>query len=65
RLHVLSGDPGALRLAHSAIKATTQTRSGVARQIWLPPLGDALESRRGSDYADLARAARRVATTRV
>ncbi len=65
RLHVISGDPGALRLAHSAIKATTQTRSGVARQIWLPPLGDALESRRGSDYADLARAARRVATTRV
>ncbi|MGH4015170.1 MAG: hypothetical protein ACRDSL_14860 [Pseudonocardiaceae bacterium] len=65
RLHVLSGDSGALRLAHSAIKATTQTRSGVARQIWLPPLAEALESRRGGDYAELARTARRVATSRV
>ncbi|MGH3993549.1 MAG: hypothetical protein ACRDSN_13940, partial [Pseudonocardiaceae bacterium] len=65
RLHVLSGDPGALRLAESAIKATTQTRSGVARRVCLPPLAEALEARRGSDYADLARTARRVATTRV
>ncbi|MGH4016345.1 MAG: hypothetical protein ACRDSL_20950, partial [Pseudonocardiaceae bacterium] len=64
RLHVMTGEPGALRLAESAIKATTQTRSGVARQIWLPPLAEALESRRGSDYADLARTARQVATTR-
>ncbi len=63
RLHVLSGDPGALGLAESAIKATTQTRSGVARQIWLPPLAEALEARRGSDYADLARQARQVAMT--
>ncbi|MGH4016396.1 MAG: hypothetical protein ACRDSL_21205, partial [Pseudonocardiaceae bacterium] len=65
RLHVLSGDAGALRLAESAIKATTQTRSGAARQVWLPPLAEALEARRGGDYADLARTARRVATTRV
>ncbi|MGH4013971.1 MAG: hypothetical protein ACRDSL_08610, partial [Pseudonocardiaceae bacterium] len=64
RLHVMSGDPGALRLAESAIKATTQTRSGVARQIWLPPLAEALESRRGGDYADLARTARQVGATR-
>ncbi|MGH4014814.1 MAG: hypothetical protein ACRDSL_13000 [Pseudonocardiaceae bacterium] len=65
RLHVMSGDAGALSLAVSAIKATTQTRSGVARQVWLPPLVEALEARRGSDYADLARTARQVATTRV
>ncbi|MGH4014571.1 MAG: helix-turn-helix domain-containing protein [Pseudonocardiaceae bacterium] len=65
RLHVLTGDPAGLRLAASAIKATTQTRSGVARQISLPPLADALEARRGSDYRELARLARQVAMTRV
>ncbi|MGH4017487.1 MAG: hypothetical protein ACRDSL_26915, partial [Pseudonocardiaceae bacterium] len=64
RLHVLTGDPAGLRLAESAINATTQTRSGVARQVWLPTLAEALEARRGGDYAELARMARQVATTR-
>ncbi|HEX2299141.1 MAG TPA: helix-turn-helix domain-containing protein [Pseudonocardiaceae bacterium] len=65
RLHVITGDPGALQLAEAAIRATAQTHSGVARQVWLPPLADALDTRPGSDARDLARQARHVATTRV
>ncbi|MGH8571120.1 MAG: hypothetical protein ACREX8_00900, partial [Gammaproteobacteria bacterium] len=65
RLHVLSGDSGAPQLASSALKETARSRSRVVRQIWLPPLVEALESRPGSGYAGLARAARQVATTRV
>ncbi|HEX2299874.1 MAG TPA: hypothetical protein VHH34_15410, partial [Pseudonocardiaceae bacterium] len=65
RLHVLTGDTAALRLAESAINAAVQTRSGVARQVWLPPLADALDTRPGADARDLARQARQVATTRV
>ncbi|MGH3814752.1 MAG: hypothetical protein ACRDUV_20285 [Pseudonocardiaceae bacterium] len=64
RLHVLNGDTDALRLVESAINATTQTRSGVARQVWLPPLAEALDNRPGADARDLARQARQIATTR-
>ncbi|MCA1707006.1 MAG: hypothetical protein LC808_28575, partial [Actinobacteria bacterium] len=65
RLHVLTGDTDALRLVESAINATIQTRSGVARQIWLPPLADALDAQPGADARDLARQARQVAATGV
>ncbi|MGH3897136.1 MAG: helix-turn-helix domain-containing protein [Pseudonocardiaceae bacterium] len=61
RLHVQAGEPRGLVLAKAAIDAVAETRSGVARQIWLPPLADALESRSGSDARELARLARQVA----
>lgn len=64
RLHVLAGDTDAPQLAGAAITATGQTRSGVARQVWLPPLADALDARPGTDARDLTRQARQVATTR-
>ncbi|MGH3942353.1 MAG: hypothetical protein ACRDTG_27785 [Pseudonocardiaceae bacterium] len=61
RLHVQAGDSRGLVLAKSAIEAVTETRSGTARQIWLPPLAVALEAQSGSDAKELARMARRVA----
>ncbi|MCA1672197.1 MAG: hypothetical protein LC799_08350, partial [Actinobacteria bacterium] len=61
RLHVQAGEPRGLAMAKSAINAVTQTRSGVARQIWLPPLATALEARPGSDARELARMARQIA----
>lgn len=61
RLYVQAGEPRGLVLAKSAIDAVAETRSGAARQIWLPPLADALENRSGSDARELARLARQVA----
>lgn len=61
RLHVQAGDPRGFILAKSAIDAVAETRSGTARQIWLPPLAAALEARPGSDAKELARLARQVA----
>lgn len=62
RLHVQAGDSRGLVLAKSAIDAVIETRSGTARQVWLPPLAEALEARPGSDAKELAQIARKIAT---
>lgn len=61
RLHVQAGEPRGLQLARSAIESVAQIDSAVARQIWLPPLIEALEARPESDAKDLARAAQQIA----
>ncbi|MGH3768969.1 MAG: helix-turn-helix domain-containing protein [Pseudonocardiaceae bacterium] len=62
-IHVRAGEPAGLALAHTAITGVTKLSSVRARQR-LNPLVIALESRSGSDYRQLARTARQVATTR-
>ncbi|HEX2297204.1 MAG TPA: hypothetical protein VHH34_01575 [Pseudonocardiaceae bacterium] len=61
RLHVATGEARGLTLARDAITAVGQTRSAVARQVWLPHLAEALEARPGTEAAELARQARQVA----
>lgn len=61
RLHVMSGTSDAARLAAQAVEGVIPTRSGVARAA-LQPLAGALESRRRSDFVELARRATQVAT---
>jgi len=63
-LHVQTGEPRGLNLAKSAIDAVTLLRSQRARER-LVPLAAALDSRPGSDYRELTRMARQVATMRV
>lgn len=63
-LHVQAGERDGLRMADSVVSANATLRSGVAR-AQLAPLATALEARPRSDYAELARRARQVATTRV
>ncbi|MDQ3763664.1 MAG: helix-turn-helix domain-containing protein [Actinomycetota bacterium] len=63
-IHVKAGEPDGLHLAHGVITAVTRLSSVSARQRLLP-LTEALDIRRGSDYQELARMARQVATTRV
>ena len=65
RVNVQAGEPGGLERARAAIRAVADTPSVVARQCWLPPLAEALETRSGADARDLARQARQVVTTRV
>ncbi len=65
RLHVQTGEPTGLRLAHDAITTVSQVHSSLPRELWLEPLADALDTRSSSDAKDLARMARQVATTRV
>jgi len=62
-IHVRSGEPDGLRLAHGAITAAAKLTSVRVRQR-LEPLAAALEARRGSDAEQLARMARQVAATR-
>ncbi|MGH3905929.1 MAG: hypothetical protein ACRDTE_17375, partial [Pseudonocardiaceae bacterium] len=62
-VHVRAGEPGGLGLAHTAITAVRKLSSVRARKR-LGPLADALHTRPGADYQDLARMARQVATTR-
>jgi transcriptional regulator with XRE-family HTH domain len=64
RVHVQAGEPGGLEKARSAIRAVADTPSAIARQCWLPPLADALDTQPGTDARDLARQARQVAETR-
>lgn len=64
RLHVISGEPDAARLAAQAVEGVIPTRSAVARAA-LEPLAGELERRPRSDLHDLARRARQVATSRV
>ena len=61
-IHVRTGESRGLQLAHSAITAAAKLSSGRVRQRLLP-LADELDTRRGSDYQELARVARRVAAT--
>jgi len=62
-IHVRAGEPRGLVMAKSAIDAVALLRSGRARDR-LVPLAAALEARLGSDYRELARMTRQVATTR-
>lgn len=63
-IHVHTGEPDGLPMAHRAITDVSKLSSVQARTR-LRPLVAALESRSGSDAKDLARMARQVATTRV
>ena len=62
-IHVRAGEPGALALAHRAIRDVTKLSSVRARKQ-LDPLAIALEARPGSDAKELARITRQVAATR-
>ena len=62
-IHVRGGEPRGLKLAHHAVTAVTRLSSMHARQR-LEPLAAALAARPGSDYRELARMARQVASTR-
>ncbi len=64
RLHVLSWEPDAARLAAQAIESVIPTRSSVAR-LALAPLAADLAARPRSDLHELARRARQLAATRV
>ena len=62
-VHVQTGEPDGLRLAHRAITDVTELSSMQARTR-LAPLITTLDSRQGSDHRELARMARQVAATR-
>ncbi|MGH3755312.1 MAG: hypothetical protein ACRDRP_21975, partial [Pseudonocardiaceae bacterium] len=64
RVHLLAGEPDAARLAAQAIEAVPPLRSGVARTA-LAPLARDLQTRPGPDFAELARQAQKIATTRM
>ncbi|MBV8540853.1 MAG: helix-turn-helix transcriptional regulator [Pseudonocardiales bacterium] len=64
RLHVQASDRDGLPLAAAAIDDAARLRSGLARELHLTSLADALGSRPGSDAQSLAHRAREVATTR-
>ncbi|MGH4009230.1 MAG: helix-turn-helix domain-containing protein [Pseudonocardiaceae bacterium] len=63
-IHVRAGEPRGTQLAHTAITAAAKLSSDRVRQRLLP-LAEELETRRGSDYQELAVMARQVAATRV
>ncbi|MGH3754919.1 MAG: hypothetical protein ACRDRP_19920 [Pseudonocardiaceae bacterium] len=62
RVHLLAGEPDAARLAAQAIEAVPPLRSGVARTA-LASLARDLEIKSRPDFAELARRARKIATT--
>ncbi|MGH3802696.1 MAG: hypothetical protein ACRDTD_21740, partial [Pseudonocardiaceae bacterium] len=62
-IHVQAGEPGALALAHRAIRDVTKLSSVRARKQ-LDPLATALEARPGADVKELARITRQAAATR-
>ncbi|MGH3686879.1 MAG: hypothetical protein ACRDSM_17900, partial [Pseudonocardiaceae bacterium] len=64
RVHLLAGEPDAGRRAAQAIEAVLPLRSGVAR-THLALLAQDLHTRPGPDFAELARQAQKVATTRM
>ena len=59
-IHLTAGEPHGLQLAHTAITDTTKLTSVRVRRQLLP-LVQALETRPGRDYQNLARMARQVA----
>jgi transcriptional regulator with XRE-family HTH domain len=64
RLHVQAGERDGLPLAAAAIDDAARLRSGIARELWLPSLADALDARPSSDAQGLAHQAREIAATR-
>ena len=62
-IHVQAGEPRGLNMAKNAIDAVAPLHSIRARER-LIPLAEALEARPGSDHRELARVARKVASTR-
>lgn len=60
-IHVRAGEPGGVRLAHSAITDVAKLSSARARRR-LEPLVNALAARPGSDHCELARIGRHIAT---
>jgi transcriptional regulator with XRE-family HTH domain len=63
-VHVQTGEPNGLEMAHRAITDVTRLSSVQARS-WLRPLAAALESRPSGDAKELARVTRRMAAMRV
>jgi hypothetical protein len=64
RVHLLAGEPDAAHLAAQAIETVLPLRSSVAR-TQLASLAQDLRTRPGPDFAELARQAQKVATTRM
>ncbi len=64
QLHVMAGEPDAVRLAAQAIESVIPSRSSVARAS-LAPLAAALQASPRSDLRELARRARQGAATTV
>jgi transcriptional regulator with XRE-family HTH domain len=64
-VHLRAGEPQGLTLAHQAIKKVSTLQSLAVRGEWLVPLVSALEARPGTDTQELARTARRIATTQI
>jgi hypothetical protein len=64
RVHLITGEPDAARLAAQAIEAVSPLRSSVARTR-LAPLARDLKTRSSPDFAELARRAQTIATTRM
>jgi transcriptional regulator with XRE-family HTH domain len=62
-IHIQTGEPGGVQLAHRAINGVTKLSSVRARRR-LQPLVAALNARPRSDHRELARMAHQVATTR-
>ncbi|MBV9143225.1 MAG: helix-turn-helix transcriptional regulator, partial [Pseudonocardiales bacterium] len=62
-VHIRAGEPQGLTLACHAIEEVRGLRSVAVRRERLVPLVAALEARPGTDAQDLARTARRIATT--
>ena len=63
-LHVRAGEPRGTSMAKTAMESVSALRSVSLRCVYLPPLADALEARRGSDAEQLVRMARQVTATR-
>ena len=64
-IHIRSGEPQGLTLAHHAINGVSTLQSVATRRERLIPLAAALEVRPGTDTQELARTARQIATTRI
>ncbi len=62
-IHVRAGEPRGPQLAHNAITAATKLSSDRVRKRLLP-LADELDARPSSDHRELARMARKVASTK-
>lgn len=62
-VHIRAGEPRGLQLAHGAVASAAKLSSARVHQR-LGPLAAALENRPGSDYHELARMARHVASMR-
>ncbi|MGH3721395.1 MAG: hypothetical protein ACRDRI_21605 [Pseudonocardiaceae bacterium] len=64
-VHIRTGEPHGLTLAHGAITKVTTLQSVAVRRELLIPLATALEARPGADTQELARTARQLAVTRI